>query len=184
MKQRDIFFAFFRSGMLGYGGGPSSIPLIHKEVVDTFKWMDDDEFSDVLALANILPGPIATKLSGYIGWRIGGFLGMFNAIIASVLPTVLLLIALLTVLNTYKDKPWVQGMSQAVVPVVGVLIGVLTWDFIKKSHNTLGFRMASLFIIGSIIILELVRIHPAFLILGLLGAALIKRDKNKNKEKA
>ena len=43
--QLNIFIAFFRSGMLGFGGGPSSIPLVHKEVVGTFKWMDDQQFS-------------------------------------------------------------------------------------------------------------------------------------------
>ena len=44
MKQLNIFIAFFRSGMLGFGGGPSSIPLVHKEVVGTYKWMDDQQF--------------------------------------------------------------------------------------------------------------------------------------------
>ena len=76
MKQADIFMAFFRVGILGYGGGPSSIPLVHKEVVDKYKWMDTDEFGDVLALGNALPGPIATKMAGYIGYRVGGILGM------------------------------------------------------------------------------------------------------------
>lgn len=71
---------FFRVGMLGFGGGPSSIPLVHKEVVEKYKWMNDDEFSDVLALGNALPGPIATKMAGYIGFRVGGFLGMMNAV--------------------------------------------------------------------------------------------------------
>ena len=67
-----IYHAFFRSGMLRFGGGPSSIPLVHKEVVGTFKWINDAEFSDVLALGNTLPGPIHTKMAGYIGYRVGG----------------------------------------------------------------------------------------------------------------
>ena len=50
MKQIDIFIAFFRSSILGYGGGPSTIPLVYKEVVDTYKWMKDEEFSEVLAI--------------------------------------------------------------------------------------------------------------------------------------
>ncbi|MBU5195311.1 chromate transporter, partial [Vibrio cholerae] len=92
------FLAFFRVGILGYGGGPSSIPLVKKEVVDKYKWMTDDEFSDVLALGNALPGPIATKMAGYIGWQVKGVFGMINAIIASVVPTILLMIVLLTFL--------------------------------------------------------------------------------------
>ncbi len=66
----QLILAFFRVGMLGFGGGPSSIPLVHKEVVGKYKWMTDEEFSDILALANTLPGPVGTKLPGYIGWKI------------------------------------------------------------------------------------------------------------------
>src|SRR5699024_7656228 len=101
---KDLFIAFFRAGMLGYGGGLSAIPLMQKEVAGRYKWMDDDEFSDILALANTLPGPINTKMSGYIGWRLKGFWGMLNCVIATVAPTAILIILLLTTLNAYKDS--------------------------------------------------------------------------------
>ncbi len=80
--QIDLFIAFFRSGILGFGGGPSAIPLVHKEVVTIYKWMNDEEFSDVLALGNTLPGPINTKMAGYIGYRVGGVIGMINAVLS------------------------------------------------------------------------------------------------------
>ena len=92
MKQLDIFIAFFRSSILGYGGGPTTIPLVQKEVVERFKWMNNEEFGDVLAIGNTLPGPIATKMAGYIGFRIGGILGMINAIFSTILPTIILMI--------------------------------------------------------------------------------------------
>ena len=136
----NIFIAFFRSGMLGFGGGPSSIPLIHKEVVSTFKWMTDDEFSNIVALGNTLPGPINTKMAGYIGYRVGGMIGLLVALFAGVLPTVLLMLALLTSFNQFKDNPEVQGMTNAIVPIVGVMMGVLTWGFLKKAKNGLGWK--------------------------------------------
>jgi len=182
MKQYHLFLAFFRVGMLGYGGGPSSIPLVHKEVVEKYKWMDDDDFSDLLALANTLPGPIATKMAGYIGWRVGGALGMINAVLATIVPTVILMILLLTVLNSYKDKPWVQGMSSAVVPVVGVMLGVLTWDFIKKSKGSLGWTITIGLLISTFIITEILGIHPAIVIGGLLVYALLSNEKKPKKE--
>lgn len=181
-NQKAIFIAFFRSGVLGFGGGPSAIPLVQKEVVDTFKMMDDEEFSDMLALANALPGPINTKMAGYIGWRVGGWIGMFNGIVASVIPTVILMIVLLTTLNAYKDKSWVHGMSKAVVPVVGVLMGVLTWDFIERSKATLGWGIAIAFIIGSVIVLQWFGVHPAIFIVILLSIALLRKDKQTSKE--
>ncbi|MEK3887971.1 chromate transporter [Bacillus sp. FSL K6-3431] len=175
MKQKDIFIAFFRSGILGFGGGPSAIPLVQREVVHTYKWMNDEEFSDVLALANALPGPINTKMAGYIGWRVGGLVGMLNALFATVIPTVALMVIFLTLLTAHKDKPWVAGMSRAVIPVAGVMMGLLTWDFIVKSKATLGWKWTVLLIVLSILSLELLGIHPAILITGLLCAALFSR---------
>ncbi|GEM_PF-97200 len=177
MKQLEIFIAFFRSGILGYGGGPSAIPLVHKEVVDTFKWMDTDEFGDILALANALPGPINTKMAGYIGYRVGGVLGMINALVATMVPTILLMILLLNVLNAYRDQPWVHGMATAVIPVVMVLLGTLTWDFVKKSSKSqLGWKWTFIFIFVSTILLQFLHIHPAIIIIVLLVAALVKKD--------
>src|SRR5690625_2651820 len=147
--------------MLGYGGGLSAIPLMHREVVSIYEWMDDEEFSDILALANTLPGPINTKLSGYIGYRIGGVWGMLNALCATILPTLILMIILLTTLNAYKDKPWVQGMAKGVLPVAGVMIGVLAWDFIKKSKLLMGWNMTIVYLVLSLLLIELVDIHPA-----------------------
>ncbi|MCM3588433.1 chromate transporter [Mesobacillus maritimus] len=176
-KQSKLFMAFFRVGLLGYGGGPSSIPLVHKEVVEKYKWLTSDEFSDILALGNALPGPVATKMAGYIGYRVGGITGMFNALIATVVPTIILMILLLTSLNAYKDEPWVNGMAEAVVPVVAVMLFVLTWGFIKKSGKSkLGWGWSSVLILISLVLLEGINLHPAILIFVLLVGALLKKN--------
>lgn len=182
-KQLDIFIAFFRAGMLGYGGGLSAIPLMHREVVTTYKWMDDEEFSDVLALANTLPGPINTKLSGYIGYRVGGVWGMLVALCATTLPTVILMVLLLTVLNAYKDKPWVQGMAKGVIPIAGVMIGVLAWDFIKLSKKTMGWIATIIITLISIVGMQFFGIHPAFIIAALIIAALLYKDRSRQVDK-
>lgn len=182
MKQKDIFMAFFRSGMLGYGGGLSAIPLMQHEVVVRYQWMNEEEFSDVLALANTLPGPVNTKLSGYIGWKLSGWRGMLTALTAAVIPTLILMILLLTVLNSYKDKPWVQGMAKGVLPVAGVMIGVLAWNFIKLSHQLMGWTPTIILTIISIIVIQLLGIHPAFLILALIVTALFSKEKKTVKQ--
>ena len=140
--------------MLGFGGGPSSIPLVHQEVVKKYEWMTEDEFGDTLALANTLPGPIATKMAGYVGYRVAGIWGLLNALLASVIPTVVLMIVFLGLLQTYKDIPWVRHMSATVVPVVAVMLAVLTWDFIKKSGETLGWLRAVMLLALSAIFLK------------------------------
>ncbi|WP_203290401.1 chromate transporter [Metabacillus indicus] len=183
MLQRNLFIAFFRSGMLGFGGGPSTIPLVHKEVVSTFKWMDDDEFSDVLALGNTLPGPIATKMAGYIGYRVGGVAGMLNAVLATALPTVILMILLLSTLNAYKDEAWVRGMSQAVLPVVAVMLLTLTWDFSKKSSQSFGMFKTILLMGSALILMEFLHIHPGIIIGALLLWAVLYKPRRKSDQK-
>ncbi|WP_066399617.1 chromate transporter [Cytobacillus eiseniae] len=160
--------AFFRVGILGFGGGPSSIPLVHQETVKKYMWMSEEEFGDTLALANTMPGPIATKMAGYIGYRVGGLLGCLLALFSTIAPTALLMILLLQLLQVYKDVPWVQHMSASVVPVVAVMLAVLTWEFIKKTGETLGWVKGLLLILGSLVFIEVLKIHPAFLILFLI----------------
>jgi chromate transporter len=178
----NLFIAFFRSGILGFGGGPSAIPLVHKEVVTTFKWMNDDEFSDVLALGNTLPGPINTKMAGYIGYRVAGVLGMINAVLSSIVPSILMMIVLLTTLTTFKDQPWVAGMTRGVIPIVVVMMAVLTWDFFKKSNQGLGWKISVTLLLVSFLLIELVHVHPGIVIALLLAYALLKPNKQKNEE--
>ncbi|WP_257348300.1 chromate transporter [Pseudalkalibacillus decolorationis] len=163
----SLFAAFFRVGIFGYGGGPSSIPLVHKEVVDHYGWFTEDEFGDLLALGNTLPGPIATKLAGYIGYKVAGLFGLLNAVVATIFPSVVAMIALLTTLSAYKDEPWVQGMTNAVIPVVGFMLAQLTWQFVKKSSEGLGWMRALLLIGLSVVLMEVLHVHPGLLI-GLL----------------
>lgn len=169
----DLFAAFFRVGILGFGGGPSAIPLFHAEAVKKYDWMTEDEFSDTLALANTMPGPIATKMAGYIGYRIGGIVGSMTALIALVVPTVLMMILLLGALQQFKGVEWVNSMSAAVVPVVAVMLGVMTWDFVKKSGQSLGWPRAALLLGISVLLMEILHIHPVVLIIGILLIVLL-----------
>lgn len=183
MIHRYIFLAFFRAGMLGYGGGLSAIPIMHREVVTVYRWMEAEEFADIIALANTLPGPVNTKIAGYVGWRVAGFWGMMNALIASVIPTAFLMVLILTTLNAFKDSAFVQGMTKAVLPVAGVMIGVLAWDFVRLSKKTMGWAITIVFLIISIVVMELLHIHPALLIAGFIGAAFVIPTKKKGEQK-
>ncbi|MFA9559247.1 chromate transporter [Evansella sp. AB-rgal1] len=175
MSQAQIFMAFLRVGLLGYGGGPASIPLFHKEVVERYKSMTSEEFADILAIGNTLPGPIATKMAGYIGYRVGGVLGMFNAVIASVFPTVILMIILLTSLASFREYTWVRGMTHGVIPVVAVMMGVLTWSFIDSSNKAFGWMKVIFLLVFSFLFIEILNLHPAIVIGGLILFVFLKK---------
>ena len=162
--------------MLVFGGGPASIPLVHKEVVDTYEWMTDEEFQDSLAIANVLPGPIITKLAGYIGFIKKGWLGMLNAVFAAILPTIILMIVLLKLFAEFKDLDWVQGMSHGVIPVVGVMLIILTYEFLEKAKAKTTWKFIILFTILSFLLLAVLDIHPALVILVLVAFSLFRKE--------
>lgn len=168
MTLLKIFFAFFIAGILGYGGGPAFIPLIENEVVERFGWMTVEQFSEVLAFGNALPGSIATKMAGYIGYDVGGIPGLLVAVFAMVAPSLILMIVLLNTIKKHKDSPKVKRMTTYIRPVVAVLLGTMAYKFFLSSYHGVGL-FQTLFIGGiSFLLMEKVRIHPAFVIGGAL----------------
>lgn len=168
----QLFLAFFRVGIFGYGGGPSMIPLVHAECVKKYKWISSDEFSDYYAFANTLPGPIATKMAAYVGYKMKGWLGAVIANIAVFLPIVLLMIGLLQFIGQFKESSQFIGMVHAIQPVIGVMMLVLTWEFLSKgwtaTKGKMGFIALVLICVGALVIIDL---HPGILIaVFLLGA--------------
>lgn len=162
----DLFMAFLRPGIFGFGGGPSSIPLIQREVVDQYGWMNIEEFTDALAFGNMLPGPIATKMSALIGYRVMGWGGAAIALIATVLPTALAIILLLKIYLRYRDAAWMDGMMTAVRPVVVILVAQVVFLMGRKS-----FPNVHTYVIAAITILALgvLNLHPALLIVAALA---------------
>ncbi|QIA63271.1 chromate transporter [Vibrio astriarenae] len=176
--QINLSAAFFRIGLFGFGGGPTMIPLVHKEVVDNYGWMNDDEFSNVLAIGNTLPGPIATKMAGYIGYKVGGVVGCVNAVIAMIIPVILVMIAGLGLLNEYRDKPWVAGMAHGVIPVVTWMMAKLTYDFLIKGHKALGAIAMAIGVAVSVGCIVVLNIHPGLVVGATILAVLVKPQKS------
>ena len=172
-QHRALFTAFLRTGLVGFGGGPSMIPLIHHEVVKRHQWLQEEDFTDVLAIANSLPGPIATKLPGYVGYRVAGISGCVLAVIAITVPMVIALIAALGAVAFYQDIAWIRGMAMGVVPVVAIMMLQLCWDFLDKSRTSLGWPVSLVMLLLSAGLILGLAVHPALIILTLLAAALV-----------
>ncbi|WP_134699838.1 chromate transporter [Ammoniphilus sp. YIM 78166] len=174
MSYKDLFIGFARSGLLGYGGGPSVIPLIRYEAVEKYKWMDDEEFGDILALANALPGPIATKMATYIGYRVKGTLGALVAVLSHIIPTVVAMIALLGSLYAMGQSAIIKGMIAAVGPVIGMMLAVMTYQFLQKTWKGMGIAGSIASIGVAIVALQFIGIHPAIMIAIFIAFAFIK----------
>ncbi|KAF0825115.1 chromate transporter [Cytobacillus firmus] len=164
----QIFLAFFIPGILGYGGGPASIPLVENEVVDNYGWLTTNEFSEMLAMGNALPGPIATKMAGYIGYEQGGILGAIVGVFATVAPSLILMIALLGLLMKYKESPRVKRMTTYIRPVIAVLLGIMTYDFFFSAYEGAGIWQTLFIGVVSFFLMERLKVHPAYVIAGAL----------------
>ncbi|MFD2211532.1 chromate transporter [Virgibacillus halophilus] len=164
----QIFMANFMANLLGYGGGPATIPLLEHEVVARYGWFTTSQYSEMVALGNGLPGPIATKLAGYIGYAQGGILGSVIAVFASVAPSLIMLIALLGLLFKYKNSPRVKKMTKIIRPTIAVLLGVMTYEFFFDSYSQAGWIHTVILIICGYILLERTKTGPVWVVLGAL----------------
>lgn len=171
----QIFKANFIANILGYGGGPATIPLLEYEVVNKYNWFTVSEYSEMVALGNALPGPIATKLAGYIGYEVGGVFGSFVGVFASVAPSMIMMIALLGLLLKYKDSPKVVKLTQYIRPTIAVLLGIMTFNFFFNSYEEVGMIHTGIIGLASLLALEKWKISPVYVVLGALtyGAILL-----------
>lgn len=160
-----LFWAFFKTGIIGFGGGPSVIPLIRHEVVKSNKWMSDEQFSEIFALANVLPGPIATKMAAYTGYHLKGKTGAIVAIVAHILPSSIAMVALLSLVERFADSVIVQGMISAIVPVVAVMLAMMTYEFMSKSWRGLGAAFAIAAFAIALALIQGIHIHSAVVII-------------------
>lgn len=163
-----IAWSFFKTGIIGFGGGPSVIPLIKHDVVQLHKWTSEDKFNQTFSLANVLPGPIATKMAAYVGYQLRGILGLFVAVFAHILPSALAIILLISMVNEFSTSPVVQGMISAVVPVVAVMLAVMTYEFMQKAWKGLGWIGAIVTFVIVLLLMEVAQLHSAIIIIGFI----------------
>ncbi|MCC4723102.1 chromate transporter [Salinicoccus sp. RF5] len=170
----QIFLAFFIPGILGYGGGPASIPLVEQEVVQNYEWMDSQEFAEVLALGNALPGPIATKMAGFIGFEVGGVLGSVVAVTATVMPSLMLMVFLAGLLYRLKGTKKFETLTTLIRPVIAILLGIIAYDFFSNAFTDSGSLHTIILIVASFLMLTKFKVHPALVIIfGLVYGALL-----------
>lgn len=169
MKLWQLFVAFFRVGIVGYGGGPGSISLIKAEVVGNFHWLTDGEFAEALAIGNGLPGPLATKLAAYVGYKTAGLAGAAVGLAAISLPTAVLMVALYRIFISYQDAPRLKGALQAVKPLIVVLLAQVVLDLGRKAFpNLASFGIAA----GAAVALYF-DVHPAILVVAALTVGAV-----------
>lgn len=121
-EHASLFWEFFKIGLFTIGGGMAMLPLIQKVAVEDKKWMDEEDMIDCLAVSQAMPGVIAINSATYIGKRQHGFTGSLAATLGVVLPSFLIIIAVVSLLGTVGQNSYVDGAFTGIKAAVCGLV--------------------------------------------------------------
>jgi chromate transporter len=119
---RELFRVFGRIGLLSFGGPAAQIALMHRELVDRLKWLDEGEYLRALSFCMLLPGPEAMQLATYAGWRQRGILGGIIAGSLFVLPGAAIILALAMAYGHWGNIPLVQALFMGIQAAVVIIV--------------------------------------------------------------
>ncbi len=128
-----LFTCFAKIGAFTIGGGYAMIPIIQREVVEKNKWIDEQDFLDVLAISQSAPGILAVNISIFLGYRLRGVKGSIVATLGSALPSFLIILAIAMFFAGYQDNPAVVKIFKGIRPAVVSLIAVPMINMAKKA---------------------------------------------------
>ncbi|MCH4286682.1 MULTISPECIES: chromate transporter [Bacillota] len=130
----QLFWSFLQIGLFSVGGGYAAMPLIQNQVVSIHNWLTMTEFSDIITISQMTPGPIAINSATFVGIQVAGFPGAIVATIGCVFPSIVLMLLLGYLYYKYSDLKIIQGVLQGLRPAVvsliaaaGISIGILAF---------------------------------------------------------
>jgi chromate transporter len=119
----QLLYSYLKIGFFGFGGGYAMLSLIQNEVVVQNQWMTNAEFTDIVAISQMTPGPIAINSATYIGYTVAGFWGSVVATTAVCLPALTLMILITRFFLHLRNNRYVKGAIAGMKPVVVGMIG-------------------------------------------------------------
>jgi chromate transporter len=162
-----IFLVFAKIGAFTIGGGIPMIAAIKSELVQR-NWLNDEDFVDIITLAQTAPGLFAVNISILTGYRLRGTKGSVVATIASCLPPFLIILLVAIFFTNFKDNPYVIKAFKGIRPVVVALIGVPMIDMLKATK----MRWWSWIVwIASMILVCLLNVSPIYILICVIVVA-------------
>ena len=119
----QLFFSFLQIGMFSFGGGYAAMPLIQGQVVKAHAWLSMAEFTDLITISQMTPGPIAVNSATFVGLKIAGVLGAFAATLGCILPSCIIVTIIARLYLKYRKLSMLQGILKSLRPSVVAMIG-------------------------------------------------------------
>ena len=165
----NLFWTYLKIGTFTLGGGYAMLPLIQREVVDRKGWIDEEEFLNMIALAQAAPGLIAVNSAIFIGWRVGGWRGVCGAVLGAVLPSFLIILAIAMVFQDWKEIPAVEAAFKGIRPAVVALIAA---PLVKLAKSAKISWITALIPIAAALLIWLGHVNPVWVILATIVITL------------
>ncbi|WP_313530472.1 chromate transporter [Anaerotignum sp.] len=177
-----LFFSFLQVGMFSVGGGYAAIPLIQNQIVDTYHLMTLAEFTDLITIAEMTPGPISINSATFVGTQLAGIPGAIICTLGCIIPSFIICLSLAYVYYKFRKLGGVQTILGALRPAVVALIATAGMSILLLGlfGAETGFQLANiryielfLFIIG-FIALRKFKANPIAVIFGtgIIGTSL------------
>lgn len=179
----QLFYTFFKIGLFGFGGGYAMISMIQGEVVTRHEWLSSNEFTDIIAISQMTPGPIGINSATYVGYsavvnagysHAVGILGSTIATVSVVLPSFILIVLISKFFLKYQKHPIIASVFEGLRPgVVGLLAAAALVLMNRENFGTYNWQILTSIILfaGTFIASYRYKVNPILLIVicGIIG---------------
>ena len=182
----QLFLSFLQIGAFSFGGGYAAMPLIQNQVVQLHPWLSQSEFTDLITISQMTPGPIAVNSATFVGTRIAGVPGALAATIGCVLPSCILVTILAKIYLKYRSLGLLQDILKSLRPAViamiaaagvSILVTAFWGNDISSLHldailSSTNIRAVGIFLV-SLILLAKFKMDPIHVMLLSGGAEVV-----------
>lgn len=152
-----LYLVFLKIGAVSFGGGYAMIPFIQREIIYNYKWIDINQFMDIIGISQMTPGPIAINSATFVGFKVSGILGSLAATLGVVTMSFILVSIASKAMEKFKKSKVLKGALLAMRPVLIALIIQAFFDLAKDAYVDIKSIIITI-IIG--ILLFSKKVHP------------------------
>jgi chromate transporter len=168
-----LFWEFFKIGLFTFGGGYAMIPLIEKEIVQKYHWLTIEQFTELIAISEMTPGPIAVNSATFVGYKVAKFWGAVGSTLGIVLPSFLVIWLIASVFFSFQDNQTVQAAFRGLKPAILAFIVIAALTVGKVTISDYRSLIIFILVVAGIWFLK---IHPilALIISAVFGIVFLR----------
>lgn len=158
----ELLYIFAKIGLFTIGGGYAMVPLIEKEFVHSRKWISQEDFIDLLAVAQSVPGILAINMAIFVGYRLKGLKGSIATAFGTAFPSFIIILLIAMFFTSFKDNQAVIRIFKGIRPAVVALIAAPCFQMARSSKIT---RKTIIIPVIATVLIWLMHVSPIYVII-------------------